>query len=267
MTTAFRCPHCGAHLTVSAAGQQTGAYSVPFQERTMRGFNLGTGEAEAIRQATRVTPAQRQPTRESDVVVPFQKALITTGVLGVSVIGIAVASSWDGGEVIKFLVVGGPLTMAGAWLYFMRFHQSLLRVVETIVNRDIDGDGVVGEPPMGTPIPRVEVVVSEPNHYGGRISFLGFAVSPDDLERIARFAVSGRSITESGWSGRGKTFATRGDFNAFRDRLIDRGYAAWKSTDNRHGWEITERGLRFFEAIVKRATPPPQGGEGVENGA
>lgn len=248
--TSFRCPHCGAVLNVSG-GVGTG------DVKTFRTLGYGDGgQAATWREATRTTPS-RKANREADVIVPLQQAAITAGVITLPTAILTLAAGWP----IHVPVIVGAATFTASWFYLLRDSRGLLRVTERIVNRDIDGDGRIGSVPMAEPQrASVEVSVAEPEHYGGRMSFMNFHVSEAGLLQLARGVTGGRELTERTWTGRGQPFAVRAEFNEFRDQLIGRGYAQWVGRDHRHGWKLTERGAELFKSLASRPHPPAPGG-------
>ncbi len=86
--------------------------------------------------------AQRAVTWESDVQVPAAQAFLTSCAFGVMAGLLAWAAGWSWRvPVIVFAVV-----LALAWLWRLRLADALLWQIETITQRDLDGDRYVGRP-------------------------------------------------------------------------------------------------------------------------
>jgi len=224
------CPLCGSWLNhrfdfsvASLGGQQ--APDFPFSE------------------AVREMPS-RAPTVQGDVAVPLCQAGITGLVVGlpVGVAAVALGSPlWVGA--CAFSSVTGI-----AWLLLLSDHRRLLRSIETVIGRDLDGDNRVGQVEK-PPTVRVEV---EKKKDTGRSDWLLFDLSgsPSALQSLASGVLSGLSLSESEWSGSGRPFS-RSDFRALRSQLIERGLACWRNPGApAQGVELTAVGRAVFRRLT-----------------
>jgi hypothetical protein len=223
-----------------------------FDMRSMRAYRLGDGAAAAeVQEATRTTP-HRPATREADVVVPFEQAAITAGVITLPIAALTAASGWP----VYVPVVAGAGAFTLAWFWLLRDSRSLLRITERIVNRDIDGDGRIGDGPE--PAPRsVRLEMIERREGGATMRFLDMPLDEVRLREFARGILAGKSFSERAWAGDGKPFS-QNDFAALRDKLIETGYARWKGGERRMGAELTAKGRAMFAGLAGSPTPPPQ---------
>lgn len=249
----FRCPHCGMQLNVSAIGGESWA-PAGFDVHTLRPFHAGDGaSAEAWHEATRTTP-HGKATKESDVVVPLQQAAITAAVVTLPVAALTAAAGWP----VYVPVIVGTISFTASWFWLLKDSRGLLRVTERIVNRDIDGDGRIGDEPEIAKPSRVQVEVTERDPHGyHRMRFLDLPIDETNLQAFAKGILAGKSFSERTWAGDGKPFS-QNDFAALRDKLIDTGYARWKGGERRMGTELTAKGRAMFAGLADSPTPPPQ---------
>jgi|SRR3990167_1303872 len=250
-SAAFRCPACGAGLSVSPLSGEPWA-PAGFDAHTLRPLHSGDGvSAEAWREATRTTP-HRAASRESEVIVPLQQAAITAGVVTLPVAALTAAAGWP----VAVPVIVGTISFTASWFYLLRDSRSLLRVVERVTNRDINGDGRIGDEPE--PAPRsVRLEVTEHREGGATMRFLDMPLDEARLREFARGILAGKSFSERAWAGDGKPFS-QNDFAALRDKLIETGYARWKGGERRMGAELTAKGRAMFAGLADGPTPPPQ---------
>lgn len=113
----------------------------------------------------RETPT-RTPTVRADVTVPFLQS-IGTGVLS-SLFVDAVVTTAGGTHWQAIGLTSGVMT--AVWLWAISDGRKLLRVVETIVNKDLDGDGVIGvantktDDDRGDRVVRMDITDRHPSH-------------------------------------------------------------------------------------------------------
>lgn len=224
---------------------------MPWKSHTMKPLHSGDAvAAESFHESTRTTP-HRAATRESDVAVPLQQAAITAGVITLPAVVLTVASGWP----IHVPLVVGAASFTMSWFWLLRDSRSLLRITERIVNRDIDGDGRIGDEPAESKPVRVEV--REQREGGMTMRFLDMPIDEAQLQTFARGLLSGQPFSERAWAGDGKPFS-QNDFAALRDKLIETGYARWKGGERRMGAELTAKGRAMFAGLADSPTPPPQ---------
>jgi len=106
-------------------------------------------------EAVRQSPA-RPATVESDFLVIALQA-IGCGVAA-CLLSIGASFAFDWPWWVPVVTLGG--TMSLAWFVLLTDQRKLLRVVERIVGRDIDGDGAVGEPEP----PSISIEVTDPEN-------------------------------------------------------------------------------------------------------
>ena len=184
----------------------------------------------------------RVPTVGSDVAVPFLQSLATGAFVGLVSGTLAIWQSWAW----PVPVVLAALAAATMWFVSLSDTRGLLRKVETFVNRDIDQDGIVGEPE------RVihEYHVKDDGQTGAHWQMMiSLDIDPDRLRQFAKgLVVEERSTSTNGWVGE-KGLFERTEFERLRDELISRGFAKWSKSKNR-GWHLTAKGEAWFTALA-----------------
>jgi len=180
--------------------------------------------------AVQVAEVERQqPSRAAevgaDVIVPLMQSGIT-GVVGSGLLTWALAEfvpDYDG-SLSRFFGFWALFLSAFVWVVLLVDTRSLLRTVERLVGKDLDGDGQVGE--------RVVVVGARQNQQE--------ALDRERQARSSAFAEFVSSLPTHGtgyqtWEGR----LGRDMYLEFRDALLKLGYAKWNSPqDHRQGWSL-----------------------------
>ena len=142
------CPHCNGELAIIRAGRRTKDSGKTFEMASW----IGTGADTLERANTPTAPAPsfkqepaRAPTVESDVAVPLLRSVVT-GVLfagcaagAALVFGLARPAAFGG--------VGFVITATASWLHETGELRRLMWRIEERIERDIDGDNQVGQPP------------------------------------------------------------------------------------------------------------------------
>jgi len=180
---------------------------------------------------TMTTPS-REPGFIADALVPTFQALVT-GFLFSSLVTFLVAQTdYDGKLTVVWLgIMLGISTVA--WLFLLLDSRKLLRVVERLTGLDLDHDGTVGPPTVET-----------------RYIPLNPSASRQDAARVAEAEEKARVASELShfvaklphigtdsrtWEGR----IGRDKYTAFRDLLIEMGWATWNhARDKRQGWRL-----------------------------
>lgn len=177
--------------------------------------------------------AQRAVTWESDVKVPAAQAWLTACAFGIMAALLAWAAGWSWRvPVIVFAVI-----LALAWLWRLRLADALLWQIETITQRDLDGDRQVGRPTVNAA--PVLVNPSEARATAGRIQQANAAQAElvDLLAFVTKCANVGTSESAQGIP---PAPTARAAFARKRDILIDLGVAAWRDPERRRlGWQLT----------------------------
>jgi len=97
--------------------------------------------------------------------------------------------------------------------------------------------------------PVVQVEVHQPEK--GRWAWLDLPGGPEQLEQLARGLASGRTLSESEWSGRGRLY-TRAEFRELRGELLERGLAVWRSPGApTQGVELSAVGRQVMSRIAE----------------
>ena len=204
----------------------------------MREMQFGDAAPSLSQVHEKSTPA-REPTVAGDVRVPLAQAAITAGAITLPVA--LLTASQSGSPWLPISALG--LSFTGAWLWLLADHRSLLRTVERITQRDIDGDGRVADQP-------VEVE--------RRVAF-----NAVELSATGRYLRSRRIDIPRGDERAISTTAriyNRDEFNALRDALIKLGYAAWRDPDDHKlSAYLLPPGRALFRALAEPTPPPAQG--------
>jgi len=194
----------------------------------------------------RISPT-RPPSLESDVLVPAAWSLITGAMMALV---FAVLLAVNGSQLWPALAAG-TLTTIAAWLWKSSVIHGLLRAVEIITNRDIDGDGYVGNPE-----PRViEVRIDDGAGHTRIVSADWLEMSDDNLVALAAALANGSSLAE-GDVGKDKGIFPRGinEFRQVRARLVKAGLVALVNTSARsQGYTLTPAGRAFVRGINAHA--------------
>ena len=257
MEAQFRCPSCGSLLRVrdvSAPAETVGAFSAPdaaWQSHTMKTLRFGDAAPSLSQVHEKFTPT-REPTVAGDVRVPLYQALTTAVVLSSIVASISFAQHFDGWPTATTFVV----SFAGAWLWLLADHRSLLRTVERITQRDIDGDGRVADKPIEVER-RVALNAVEFSATGRYLRSRRIEIPRGDERAVCEMAqgvIADKPYTQRQWAH----LYNREEFNTLRDKLIANGYAIWRDPDDHNlGVEILATGRALFRALAEQPTPPP----------
>jgi len=85
----------------------------------------------------------------------------------------------------------------------------------------------------------------------GRWRFADLPVDADRLGQLASGVLSGRSLSEADWTGRGALFS-RSEFRTLRGALLERDFVSWRNDDApQQGLELTALGQRVFGALAE----------------
>jgi hypothetical protein len=258
----FQCPHCGAKWElVPVAEQQPEQRRAPQtiqrgQETTTRYTTLAdstrskfgeVASAPTFTEARRTSPA-RAASVESDVSVPLLQSAVTGLVVMLGSVPFVVAA--HGTWYVPFLA--GGATFAVSWLFLLRDHRSLLKVVEVIINKDIDNDGKVGPKQAW----RVQGEIR--HEHGDRPASLSLfdlpCPSPEDLKRFAQSISAGRSSFAERDAAEYHYSDTM--WEAIRDDFVNRGWAFWKHpTARQQGVGLTAAGRAVVRMIADTPLP------------
>ena len=192
----------------------------------------------------RISPS-RQPSLESDVMVPAAWSFITGAMATLVFLAAAIAS----GAPLWPAWAGGLGIMGCAWLWKSSVIHSLLQDIEIITNRDIDGDGQIGN--QEPPAPRtIEVHLKDGAGHTRIVSAGWLEMDDDNLLAFAAAVARGRSLAE-GDIGKDKgIFPGINDFRQVRARLVEAGLVALVVPGApSQGYKFTPAGRAFIRGI------------------
>ena len=190
---------------------------------------------------TREEPIRGQ-TKESDVVVPFLKAVIygvTGGTLSLlASVPLTLANDWS----LWFPPIGagvtGLLSFSLAWTLLDADARRTLWKLEEWAGADIDG--YVGEPQK-----TVRVELSEPEKKAMR--FLNLPVSDETLRDVAMAVLrNGRPFSRRALAG----IIPESDFNRLHGAMIQAGLARYKGSKPNAGTELTPAGRAVLKHFL-----------------
>jgi len=190
------------------------------------------GDAPPGSEYSRETPAADLSTIESGVRVPLAQAAIT-GVVAFLLAGLAgLRYGWHWTSPVVFGVAGFCL----AWWGLLVNTRRLLKTIESVVGKDLDGDGEIG----------FTVELTE-NLLDGkrRMRFVNF---PATERQVLRFATA---MTNGILTTYGNHGLSRRIFSVLRDESISRGLCAWTDPANHpQGFSVTKAGRHVFERLI-----------------
>ena len=229
----------------------------PEKYRQWQRFHNGAaGTAEGWQEAVYTQPIQKA-TRESDILVPFAQAAIS-GAFAFFCILLSIrlaAFYWDipGGvwEYLTGAALLGALVSWAKWRGLLDDTRSLLRRVETYINQDIDGDGVIGEP-----VETIRLETFDRDHEGKLRAgqFATLPISEHQLILFARQVDSGaRGLSQSDWTG-ADGLLTKKQHTQLMEYFERAGIVRWKNDKApAQGRELTMAGVAAIANIAKHA--------------
>ena len=187
------------------------------------------------------------------VIVPILQALTTGALSGLALGGVlwlaGVESAW------RWSVALIPVVWLAVWLLSLSHWRASL---EKLLQRDLNGDGVIGEQPVRIikqPSPEVRVILERDN--GRETDFIDLPAQPEQLRQLADGLLSGRQFALSAWSGAGAPFS-RSEFERLRDEMIRRGLARWRNERAQaQGLEVTAPGRAVLRRFASDASSLP----------
>ena len=138
----------------------------------------------------RISPS-RQPSLESDVLVPAAWSLITGAMVALVLAVLLVVNASPLWPALAF----GMLATVGAWLWKSSVIHGLLQAVEIITNRDIDGDGQIGNQEPAAPR-TIEVHLRDGAGHTRIVSAGWLEMDDDNLLAFAAAVARGRGLAE-----------------------------------------------------------------------
>ncbi|MCD4738332.1 MAG: hypothetical protein K8R89_03620 [Anaerolineae bacterium] len=236
--TNVNCPICGAQLSLIPSGQSTRNLVSQQMQRVsaqrqarggMRNYHRGAAAVAsnwAVDNWAEISfeePA-RSASKEADVVVPLLQSLITGGIaalfVGSVAGGLAIQSGWSWHTPLLAALAGGAVVTSIMWSNLLSDTRSLLRKIETYTQRDLDGDGVIGEPA------RVSFEVRRHEKQRHSTFFSELPISEESFTTWARAAVAEQSISQDSWTGSRGLFS-RSEYEELLDFLTRAWVIRW----------------------------------------
>ena len=219
----FSCPKCGVTLKVIPLSDGSGGWQ--------RGQAFAMGAAPPGAEYSREIPKADLSGLEAGVKTPLLQAVITATVAGLVVILGVVFKSWP----VAAIPTTWVITFALAWWLLLLNTRGLLKTVERVIGKDLDGDGQVGF--------TVEITENLPERK--RVQYAHFPARQAEVERFATAALNGWLTVNSPHR------LSRRKFTQLRDVALDRGLLAWRCEDARQqGVELTAVGRHVFKRLV-----------------
>ena len=193
----------------------------------------------------------REETVHSDVIVPFAQASITGVLVGSSFAILALLFFTKNTTFAVYLfAVLSVLVTAVVWIQQMQKRNEILWRVESLLGRDFNGDGVVGEPSS------LRIELSTTNEHG--FQSMEILDLPGDALRFREFAcavLAGRAISLASWTGQGGLYSRR-EFIQLRDELLKRGWLVWRNPHApAQGVVLTKKGREAMEKVCQAPHP------------
>lgn len=200
--------------------------------------------------------SREEPTQiatvESHFTVPLLWALATGGFAALVVLPLFILFAPDAFWVALWI---GAVAAGIMWLNRMWGLDIVLWKAETIIGRDVTGDGVVGRPEATVIHARVEHEDRKPQDL-----FLEFDLPKETVIELARAALADSELKknkiilpEREWKGR----VSPDKLRTFKHDLVKFGLAEWKDAEQPHlGCKLTKAGKGTLRACVLRACTP-----------
>lgn len=175
--------------------------------------------------------------------IPVWVVLVLSAGSGAVVFVGAGALCWAAGESVRWALGAAGVAVLGVWLL------RLANLDSTLVSRE-SAHAVEGVfRPAELPAPVVSVEVTDPDR--GWMGFLDVPCSPDELAEFGRGLMTGRPLSESEWSGRGRLFS-RAQFRGLRAAMLDRGFCVWRDPESPgQGVALTGAGRALARALAR----------------
>jgi hypothetical protein len=135
-----------------------------------------------------------------------------------------------------------------SWLFLQR--RWLVLTAERVMQRDLNGDGVIEKPSRAEP----RIVKVQVNHVreGGslQVDLINLPCTGSQLQSLAEGLLDGVPFTEGAWSGGGKPFSVS-ELRNLRTVMSVRGLLKLRSEkDQRQGYELTEDGRAVMQGVI-----------------
>ena len=224
-STVFQCPHCKTSLRVGSLGpsQGRGAWQA--------GRSYALGSPPAGSEYSRETPNADLSGFEAGVKTPLAQAGITGTAAAMLAVLAVVWRGWHWATVPTTWVIVTVL----AWWGLLLNTRGLLKTIETVIGKDLDGDGEIG----------FTVEITDLSDGKKKMSYARFPAKPEQVKRFALAALNDRLTVH------GNHRLTRGVFERLRDEAVARGLCAWKNPEaHTRGVELTRAGEHVFKRLL-----------------
>jgi hypothetical protein len=241
---AYPCPHCGRMIEARAVspGRFKKMQTFEMSRRWEPSHSVPALPAQSeprvdFAEAVRQSPA-RPATVESDFLVVALQAIGCGVAACLLSVGLTFGLDWPWW--VPVVTLGG--TMSLAWFVLLTDQRRLLRVVEKIVGRDIDGDGAVGVPER----PAISIEVTDPENRQ-----IAYDVLPanEEMLRDVALAVFSKDCPFSRRELARTTNLSEDEIIGLQTSMRQHGYARYKGGKPNAGTELTKKGealLRHF---------------------
>lgn len=226
---------------------------VPWEDNSPP-LSAPVGGNNAYFEARRERPA-RAMNIESDFISPLLQAMGLIGFVTLSMLYLAwqMEFAWHL-ACFTGLVAGGLF-----YLIIVLSNRRLLWVAESIIKEDLDGDGQVGQPqpPPSAPVSLEIVHKDENNAFQRMFRFeLPKGISEAKFQEYAYdVAVTGKSLTQNLWTGRGKLFS-KPKYVDLIDVMVRTGLVAWHNPEaTSQGCSLTDEGRRTLRRYALASFP------------
>lgn len=149
----------------------------------------------------------------------------------------------------------GAITWAWMmWKLFRHWLALTTPALEVLTQRDINNDGVIGQPQPVEEAPRVIriQIIKDNGHVSDTIDL---PCDDDQLSTLARGLLNGLPFSETMWTGKGKPFSSR-EFRSLRDVMMKRGLCEYiNDADPRAGIRLTDDGRALMENFAAPHSP------------
>jgi len=218
----FSCPNCGRQLKVIPLSDPGGGWEPG------RAFALGDAPPGDY---TREVPAADLSGVEAGVKTPLLQAGITGAVACLLATLGVVTWHWPKGTP----VIAGIVAFCLAWWLLLIDTRRLLKTVERVVGRDLDGDGAIG----------FTVEVTDLTDGKKQVRYCHFPARPDQVVAFAAAMLNGQTTIY------GNHGLSRRVFSRLRDEAIARGLCTWVDPQSHtQGMVLSRAGEHVFERLL-----------------
>jgi hypothetical protein len=209
---------------------------------------------EKVQQVQQAQPApaysdrQFLHTQTAGVVLPLLQAMITSSLLAFGVLVLSLVFDWSGGWKAALVIFG--VMPFFSWLFLQR--RWLVLTAERVMQRDLNGDGVIEKPSRAEP----RIVKVQVNHVreGGslQVDLINLPCTESQLRKLAEGMLNGVPFAEKAWTGDGKPFSIR-ELHILKTVMLSRELLKPRSDkDARQGYELTEAGEAVMQGVMNK---------------